>query len=203
MKRIHAIAFTLAALVATNAAFATEYTIDPDHSTVGFTVKHLAISKVNGHFDKFSGEINFDTGKLDKGSVKVKIDPSSINTANSKRDDHLKSPDFFDVKKFSDMGFESTKISDVSGDHFKMTGKLTMHGVTKEITLDCELGGTATDPWGNHRVSFSAKGKLSRGDYGLKWNKALEAGGVVVGDEISIDLEVEAIQKAAGAGEKK
>lgn len=176
------------------------YDIDSAHSQVGFRVKHL-VGKVPGRFTKFSGTIDFTPGKPETWKVDAKIDPASINTDNEKRDGHLKSADFFDVEKYPEMSFKSTKVSDVKGDSAKLAGDLTMHGVTKPVVLDLEIGGTTKDPWGNAKAGFSAKGKLNRKDWGIVWNKALDNGGLMLGEDIEISIDVEA-QAAKGDAKK-
>ena len=176
------------------AAQAETYTIDKDHSNVSFTIRHL-VSKVTGNFDDFSGTINFDDKSPTKGGADVDIKTASIDTRVDKRNEHLKSPDFFDVAKYPDMTFKTTKVTG-SAKKLKVTGDLTLHGVTKPVTLDAEFGGTTKDPWGNTRVGFSGKTKINRKDFGLTWNKAIETGGLMVGDDVDITLDIEAIKKA-------
>lgn len=173
-----------------------EYMIDPAHSQVIFKVKHLAISTVTGTFDKFEGTYNFDNENIDNSSVETTIVASSINTNEQDRDDHLKSKDFLDVEKYPTITFKSTEIKKGSDNNFQIVGDLTIHGVTKEVILDAAYEGhVASDLWGKERTGFVANGKISRKDYGITWNKTLELGGVVVGDEIKITLEVEGIRK--------
>jgi polyisoprenoid-binding protein YceI len=195
----YSIAGLSTALVLSSAAMAEKYVIDSSHSTVGFKVKHLAISSVPGRFGEFSGTFDFDPAHFDKSSAEVAIDAKSINTDNQKRDDHLRGPDFFDIAKNPRITFKTTKIEPVSKSAFKATGDLTLHGVTKPVTLDVQFEGEATDPYGNKRAGFSATTSLNRKAFGITWNKALDAGGVVLGDEVKIVLEVEGIQeKKAG-----
>jgi polyisoprenoid-binding protein YceI len=177
------------------AAKAEVYEIDPSHSTVGFKIRHLAISSVPGRFGDFSGTIEFDPKNIDKSHTEASIAIKSINTDNTKRDDHLKGADFFDAAKHPAISFKTTKVEPVSESTFKATGDLVMHGVTKPVTLDVEYTGSATDPWGNKRVGFAATTSLSRKDFGITWNKALDAGGVVLGDEVKVTLEIEGIEK--------
>jgi polyisoprenoid-binding protein YceI len=174
----------------------TEWKIDPSHSGIHFTVRHMVVSKVRGRFAKFDGTVAFDEAAPEKSKVKVTIDAASIDTHEPKRDDHLRSPDFFDVAKFPSLTFDSTRV-EKKGDRLAITGNLSMHGVTKEIVLDTELLGTGKDPWGAKRAGFSAKASLDRKEYGLGWNQLLEAGGVLVGDKIEIELEIEAVAPAA------
>lgn len=182
----------LAALVAATAlpAQAATWEIDQAHSTVGFVVKHLVIAKVRGHFSGFSGTVVIDEKDASKSKVEVKIDPATIDTDNAKRDEHLKSPDFFDVAKFKDMTFKSTKVES-SGGKIKITGDLTMHGVTKSVVLEGEgPSAEVKDPGGNPHIAFSAATTIKRADFGLTWNKAIE-GGSVVGDDVKVELEIE------------
>lgn len=170
------------------------YEIDPTHSSVHFSVRHLMVSNVRGEFTKVSGTVKIDPEKPENSTVEATIDVASINTRDPQRDAHLKSADFLDVEKFPAMTFRSKKIEVNSGGG-KVTGDLTIHGVTREITLDVE-GPTPEikDPWGKQRVGASATTKLSRKDFGLTWNAALETGGVVVGDEVKITIDVEAVR---------
>jgi polyisoprenoid-binding protein YceI len=168
-----------------------KFEFDTTHSSVAFTVRHLVIAKVRGTFKVWGGDLQLDLADLTKSKVDVKIDAASIDTHEEKRDGHLRSADFLDAEKFPSLTFESRKI-EKKGDRYALTGDLTIRGVTKSVTLDTELGGTAKDPWGGERIAFSAHGKIDRGDYGLKWNQALEAGGVLVGETVDIHLEIEA-----------
>ena len=175
------------------------YTFDLSHSSVGFTVRHLMISKVHGRFQSWTGTLEIDEADLTRSKVAVEIDAASIDTKEPKRDDHLRSPDFFDVEKFAKITFTSTKVVAVDGERLHVTGDLTIHGVTRAVVLDVERGGEVKDPWGGTRTGFSATTSISRKDYGLHWNALLEAGGVAVGDKITITLEIEAIQVALAA----
>lgn len=172
-----------------------EYVIDPDHTQIIFKVKHMGISTVTGRFDLFEGTYAFDEEDLGKSSVETTITTASINTNKKKRDDHLKSPDFLNVEKNPTITFKSKEVKKGDGEDFSIVGDLTINGVTKEVVLDAEYGGSATDPWGNERSAFTAETKIDRKDYGITWNKSLDAGGVVVGDEVKIILEVEGIKK--------
>lgn len=169
---------------------AATWDIDTSHSNVGFMVKHLVIAKVRGNFKVFSGTVVLDEKDITKSKVEVNIVPASIDTDNEKRDTHLKSPDFFDVAKFKEMKFVSTKVEKAEGG-LKVTGNLTMHGVTKPVVLEVE-GPSAEikDPGGNPHIAFSASTKIKRADFGLTWNKLVE-GGSVVGDDIKIELDIE------------
>lgn len=187
-----------AVLAAASALRAEDYTIDPAHSSVGFRIKHL-VGKVPGRFTKFEGTVSFEPGKPQTWKTEAKIDASSINTDNEKRDGHLKSPDFFDTAKCPDITFKSTKVTDVKGESAKLHGDLTMHCVTKPVVLDLEVGGTTKDPWGNAKAGFTATGKIARKDFGIVWNKTLDAGGVMLGEDVSISLDIEAAAKPKDA----
>lgn len=178
-------------------SWAAQYSIDPAHSAVVFKVKHLSISTVTGRFEKFSGTFDFDGQNIKTGKAEAVITAASINTDVSKRDDHLRSADFFDAEKYPELKFVSKGIKDVKKNKFKVLGDLTMHGVTKPVVLDAEFGGEVKDPWGNMRAGFNATTKINRKDFGLTYNKALEAGGLLVGEEVSIILEIEGIKKEA------
>jgi polyisoprenoid-binding protein YceI len=170
------------------------WNIDPSHSTAEFTVRHLMITNVKGRFGKLSGSVDYDPTKPEAASFEATIDAASIDTRDEKRDAHLRSADFFDVEKFPTLAFKSTKVTKTD-DGFTAVGNLTMHGVTKEVTLEIEeLSKPGKDPWGNTRVGASAHGKLNRKDFGLGWNQALETGGVLVGEHIKISLEISMVQ---------
>jgi len=196
MKRIIASISTLIALALPAFTFASTWTIDPDHSNVGFKVKHLMVSNVKGNFDKHTGIVDINDKDITKSKVEVTIDTASINTNVQKRDEHLRSADFFDVAKYPTMTFVSKKVAKAGKDRLKVTGDLTLHGVTKQVVLDVEqLSRESKDPWGNIRRGTTATTKIDRKDFGLTWNKGLETGGVIVGDEIAITLEIELIRK--------
>ena len=171
----------------------TKWAIDPTHSEITFKVKHLMISNVKGEFKTFQGTI--DGEDFTKSKISASIDASSISTNNDDRDTHLKSPDFFEVEKYPEITFVSKSIKKVDDDEFKLVGDLTIKGTTKEITLDTEFGGYMKDPYGNEKAGFSINGKLNRKDFGLNWNAALEAGGVMVGNEIKINAEVQFVKQ--------
>jgi polyisoprenoid-binding protein YceI len=173
---------------------AANYQVDPMHSKVGFEIPHLVISTVDGRFTKFDGGIDL-AEKFDKSKVNVTVDMSSIDTGVQKRDDHLKSPDFFDVAKHPNMKFESTAISGTPED-FKLTGNLTIKGVTKKVTFDGKYLGAVKDGYGQDKTAFQAKTKINRKDFGLTWNKMLEVG-PTVGDEVTIDLRIQAAKTVA------
>ncbi len=171
--------------------------IDSTHSGIHFAVRHLVIARVRGQFSRWSGALTAPDGDLDRATVNVTIDASSIETGVADRDAHLRSADFFDVARFPELTFESTRVERLDAERLRVTGNLTLHGVTREVVLDVESAGQTKDPWGNTRVGFSAKTSLSRKDFGLTWNQVLETGGVAVADRVDIELEVEAVRQAA------
>jgi polyisoprenoid-binding protein YceI len=177
--------------------FASTWTIDADHSNIGFKVRHLMVSNVKGSFGKVQGVVVVDDKDITKSKVSATIDTTSIDTGVAKRDAHLRSADFLEVEKFPTMTFVSTKVARDGADKLKVTGDLTLHGVTRSVVLDVE-GPSAEikDPMGNIRRGASASTKINRKDFGLTWNKAIEAGGVAVGDEVAISIEVELIKAA-------
>jgi polyisoprenoid-binding protein YceI len=179
-------------------ASATTWNIDPDHSQVGFKVKHLMVSNVKGSFEKYTGTVDINDKDITKSKVTVNIETPSIVTGVQKRDEHLKSADFFDVGTYPTMTFVSKNVTKAAKGALKVTGYLTLHGITKEVVLNVEpISKESKDPWGNIRRGTAATAKIDRKDFGLTWNKGLETGGVLVGDEITISLEIEMI-KAQG-----
>lgn len=190
MKVILSILVALVALSVGASAQATKWKEDPAHTTIGFSVKHLVITTVTGKFSEYSISVLSDKPDFSDAKVEVKIKAKSINTENSKRDDHLRSADFFDVEKFGEITFISKKLVKSGKNTFKITGDLTMKGVTKTVTLDAEFGGMAT-AWGTTKAGLSLSGAVNRFDYGLSWNKAIEAGGMVVSDNVKLVIDVE------------
>jgi len=196
MKHFIKLIAVIVALAIPAFASASTWSIDPDHSSVGFKVRHLMVSNVKGSFDRHSGTVDIDDKDITKSRVEVTIDTASINTNVQKRDEHLRSADFFDVAKYPTITFASKKVAKAGGDKLRITGDLTLHGVTRQVVLDVEpLSKESKDPWGNIRRGTTASTKVNRKDFGLTWNKELETGGVLVGDEITITLEIEAIKK--------
>ncbi len=172
------------------------YKIDPMHTTVGFSVAHLVISEVTGRFNEFEGELTVDpTSKTLVTEGKGVIQTKSIDTGIAKRDDHLRSADFFEVEKFPTITFTGSVVSGTAVNGAVFVGKFTMHGVTKDITAPVTIKGPITDPWGKTRIAFVAKTTVNRKDYGLTWNKMLEAGGVMVGEEVAIEIKAEAVKQ--------
>ncbi len=174
--------------------WAADYSIDPSHTRVGFIVRHI-VSKVHGEFKEFDGGFSFDSKKPENSKGKFSVKASSIYTNNEKRDTHLKSADFFDVEKFKTLEFQTKKVSRKNENEYKMEGDLSLHGVTKPVVFNLEFMGSDKDPWGNQRAGFSATTKINRKDFGLIWNKILDSGGLLVGEEVEIVLNVEALQK--------
>lgn len=188
MKRLLAALPLLVAGIAH--ADSAEWKLDLSHSSVGFSVPHLVVSSVDGRFKEATAKVALDDADVTKSQVTVEINAGSIDTGDAKRDEHLKGPDFFDVKRFPKLGFKSTKIAK-AGAGYKLTGDLTIRDVTKSVTLDGTLSAPVKTPWGNQARAAKLTGKIKRGDFGLKWNKALEAGGVVVGEEVTIEVKAE------------
>jgi len=183
-------------LTAPLAAAAATWDLDPAHTSVQFSVRHLMVSNVRGEFGKTSGTVEGDENDPTHAKLQATIDAASINTRIEKRDTHLRSPDFLDVAKYPTLTFVSTKIEPAGSGHFKVTGDLTLHGVTKPVVLDVE-GPTPSmkDPWGKTRAGAQATTKINRKDFGLTWNQTLDAGGVAVGDELAITIDVEATKR--------
>ena len=167
--------------------------IDTTHSAITFSVRHMVVAKVRGRFGNWTSELQLNPSDLAQSRVSVEIDAKSIDTGVADRDNHLRSADFFDVEAFPTLRFTSTKVEKAGDDRYRVHGDITIRDVTKAIVLDAEYGGQGKDPWGNQRAAFSASTSLSRGEFGLKWNQALEAGGVLVGDKIEIEVEVQAV----------
>jgi polyisoprenoid-binding protein YceI len=171
--------------------------IDGTHSGIHFSVRHLVISKTRGQFGRWDGTISVPEGDFRRATVEIEIDAASIDTGLADRDAHLRSADFFDVETYPQITFKSRQVEDLGGDTLRLVGDLTLHGVTREVALEVESAGQTNDPWGNTRAGFSARTSLDRKDFGLTWNQALETGGVLVGEKVEIEIEVEAVQQAA------
>jgi polyisoprenoid-binding protein YceI len=173
-----------------------QWVIDASHSNAGFTVKHMMITNVRGEFTKLEGKVSWDPSKPEATRIEAVIDVASISTREEKRDGHLKSPDFFDVEKFPKITFTSKAVKAKSADELSVTGDLSIHGVTKEVVLEVEgPSAPSTDPFGNVRVGATATTKIKREDFGLVWNAALEAGGVLVGNDVKITIDISLIQQ--------
>jgi polyisoprenoid-binding protein YceI len=173
------------------------WTVDSAHAEVGFAVKHLMIATVRGRFAGVAGSVELDEINPGKSKVNVEIDVRSVDTRQEQRDNHLRSPDFFDVEKFPTMHFAGKRIEGDTNGKFRLTGDLTIRGISQEVTLDVSAEGRVRDPWGNDRAGFSASGKISRSAFGLTWNQVLEAGGVAVGDEVRLSIDVELVHQKA------
>ncbi len=171
------------------------WVIDSAHTEVNFTVRHMMISNVRGQFHKVNGTVEFNEAKPAASSVDVQIEAASINTKDEKRDGHLKSPDFLDAEKYPYLTFKSKRIEVKDANHGYIVGDLTIRGVSKEVTLDVEYNGSAKSPWGTTSAGFSAKTSINRKDWGLNWNVALETGGILVGDQINIAIELEIVKQ--------
>jgi len=171
--------------------------IDKAHSDIHFTVRHMVITKVRGRFLKWDGTLTLDEQDLSKSRVEVAIDAASISTNDEKRDAHLRSADFLDAEKFPQLTFKSTKVEVGKGDKLFVTGNLTIRDVTKAVTIEVEKLGKAKDPWGNNKIAFNGKVTIEREEYGAKWNQALEAGGWLVGKQVEVDLEIQAVAPPA------
>jgi polyisoprenoid-binding protein YceI len=170
--------------------------LDPSHSSIGFSVKHLMIATVKGSFGKYDVSFTGSENDLSQATVTARIEAASIDTGNAQRDGHLRSADFFDAEQFPEISFKGRKIVGNAFGNFQIVGDLTIRGVTKEITLDATFEGRAKDPWGNSRLGYSAKGKINRSDCGLTWNQALEAGGVMVSEEVKIAIEASFVKQS-------
>ena len=174
------------------------WALDPSHSSVAFSVRHLGLSKVRGRFSSFAGDVVIAEDPTQSG-VEVRIDVASIDTRDEKRDEHLRTNDFFNAPEFPTMTFTSTSVSG-SGSEWQVTGDLTIRGITRQVVLDATFEGTASDPWGGSRAAFTATTEVDREQFGMTWNAALETGGVVVGKKVKIEIEAEAVlQVPAGA----
>jgi polyisoprenoid-binding protein YceI len=175
----------------------TTWNLDPVHSTAQFKVKHMMISNVKGEFTSIQGKLELDEDDVTKSSVEASIDATTINTREPQRDAHLKSADFFDVEKFPVLTFKSTRVSKTGDEELSVEGDLTIHGVTRSVTFEVEGPSASTkDPWGGIRRGLSATTKINRKDFGLTWNAALETGGILVGEDVTINLDVELVKQA-------
>jgi polyisoprenoid-binding protein YceI len=172
------------------------YTLDVAHSRVGFVARHAMVTKVRGSFDEFEGTATLDGSNPENSSVSVTIQVASVDTRNDQRDGHLRTNDFLDVEKFPTISFSSTAIKHLGGNDFEVTGNLTVKGVTKQVVLPVEYQGAATDPYGNKRIGFEGSTTINRSDYGVNFNAALETGGVLVSEKITLEFEISAIKNA-------
>ena len=174
-----------------------QWNIDPVHSGINFSIRHMVVSKVRGRFGTYTGTLELDDADLTRSFVEATIDAASIDTGTAQRDVHLRSADFFDVERYPELRFRSTRIEQVEPSRYRVAGDLTIRDVTRPITLEVEYGGRAKDPWGNERIGFVAKTSIDRKDFGLQWNQVLEAGGVLVGDRVDIELDIQAVNAQA------
>jgi polyisoprenoid-binding protein YceI len=174
-----------------------DYKLDLAHTRIGFSARHAMVSKVRGAFNEFDGSIHLDTDKPANSHVEINIKAGSIDTRNTDRDNHLRSNDFLAMNEYPEITFSSTAVESVGGDHYRVTGDLEIRGVTRPVTVDFEFTGSATDPWGNLRIGFEGGTTINRKDWGVSWNAALEAGGVMVSDKVNLEFEVEAVKVAA------
>ncbi|MDB4969717.1 MAG: hypothetical protein JWN44_5406 [Myxococcales bacterium] len=176
---------------------ATEWQFDMQHSGINFMVRHLLVAKVRGRFTRWSGTMRFDEKNPSGSSLDVQIDTNSVDTSEAQRDTHLRSPDFLDVANHPHMTFKSTKVERAGDATFKVKGDLTIRGVTRPAVLDVEYGGAMRDPWGNERAGFTAKATIDRKEFGITFNQVLDHGGLALGEQISIDIDVEATKVVA------
>ncbi|WP_330259779.1 YceI family protein [Streptomyces murinus] len=178
------------------AALTGDYTIDPAHTTIEFVARHAMVTNVRGSFQDFSGSLHLDGQDPAKSTATLDVTMASIDTGNADRDGHLKSADFFKIDEFPTMTFRSTKAESLGGEDYRITGNLSLLGVTRPITIDLEFNGVAKDPFGNERAGFEGKAELLRSEWGLTWNAALETGGVLISDKIKLNFDVSAIKNA-------
>ncbi|MFG2958609.1 YceI family protein [Streptomyces sp. NPDC048291] len=187
---------TTAGTSADTAALTGDYTIDPAHTTLGFVARHAMVTNVKGSFQEFEGTLHLDGSDPSKSTASLDIKMDSITTGSPDRDGHLKSADFFKIDEFPTMTFRSTEAEALGGEDYRITGDLTILGVTKPVTIDLEFNGAAKDPFGNERVGFEGKAEIKRSDWGVTWNATLETGGVLVSDKIKLNFDISAIKNA-------
>lgn len=201
IKRSMSLLAALAVSLFAAQAQAATYEVDPAHSAIGFSVRHL-MAKVPGSFKEFAGTFDFDEKSPDKSKAEFTVKAASIDTNNDKRDEHLRSPDFFDTAKHPEIKFVSKEVKKAGKNKFKLVGDLTMHGVTKPATFDVDYVGTMKDAWGNDKIGFAARTTVNRKDYGVLWNKSLDKGGAVLGDDVEITLDVQGAPKKVESEKK-
>lgn len=175
----------------------TKWVVDPTHSEIGFKIKHLMITNVSGKFTGFEAEVQTEGEDFATAQINATIETASINTSNLQRDEHLRNSDFFEVEKYPEIVFTSTKVEKIDNDNFILHGNLTLKGVTKPVKLNVEYNGTNKDPWGNQKAGFVITGKVNRSEFGLNFNAALETGGLVLGEEVRINSEIQLVKQAA------
>ena len=196
MKTVAKISIAVATLLLTSSnALAASYKIDTTHAQIQFKVKHFGISSVKGIFTDFEGTFEYDPENVKASKAEAKIKAASVNTANKKRDDHLRADDFLNATATPEISFVSKEIKDVDGATFTIVGDLTIRGITKPVELETEFGGAAKDPWGNERAAFIAKTTINRKDFGIEMSKTLETGGLIVGEDVKIEIELEGIKQ--------
>lgn len=195
MRRFFALVACLCTILLAHPGWAATYTLDEDHTTVGFKIRHL-FSYVQGTFNAFEGTFEYEPGTPETWTAQAVIQAASIDTRVEKRDQHLRSKDFFEAETYPTLTFTSTQVTDVTADGAKLAGTLTIHGVEKPVVLDLTIHGVGKDPWGNTRAGFTATTTINRKEFGLTWNKAVEAGRLLVGDEVEIVIEAEGLLKA-------
>jgi len=198
MIRRSAVFALVAGLSASAALAADTYVVDKAHSEATFQVRHI-VTRVRGKFTDFTGTIQVDPAKPEASSVELTVKTASVDTGEPKRDDHLRSPDFFEAAKFPEMTFKSTRVKSVDKDRYEVTGTFTLRGISKELTLPVTFLGFAKDPWGNEKAGFETSLTLNRKDFGMLWNKTLDAGGVFLGDEVYVTVNIEANKQKAAA----
>ena len=191
MKRA---AVAVLAFLSATAVRAETFVIDPVHSSVNFSVRHM-VGRVSGRFEKFEGTFDYAPGQPKSWRAQAVIQAASVNTGVEKRDDDLRSPKFLDAQKYPSLSFRSKGVKDASGETAKLSGELTIHGVTRPVVLELEIGGVVKDPWGNRRAGATAKTRINRKDYGLTWNQVIESGGLLVGEDVDIVLNIEGTVK--------
>jgi len=174
----------------------TKWALDAAHSSIEFSIRHMMISKVKGTFHSFEADIEADPADLTTANITVTVDLASIDTRNADRDNHLRTADFFDVENYPKLTFKATRIENKGGGDYEVTGDVTLHGVTRSETFKVTFEGAGKDPWGNEKAGFSAEGTIKRSNYGLTYNAALETGGMLLGDDVKVSLEIQASKQA-------
>jgi len=174
-----------------------DYTLDPVHTRIGFVARHAMVTKVRGSFNEFEGSVHLDAANPSASTAELTIQVASVDTRNSQRDDHLRTNDFFDAPNFPLITFKSTSVEQLNAENYRLTGDLTIKDVTKSVTVNWEFTGLATDPWGIQRAGFEGTTTLNRSDYGVSFNAALEAGGVLVSDKVTLEFDISAVKNAA------